>query len=163
MKCTIESEGTDKIADILQKLGDRAEGVASMGLYGGAKVMADAVKHSADNIRTEPFHYTVFGTRMPSPEEKEVVQAGNVGIAKFKRSGDAVNTSVGFQNAGYAMLAGKRKPIPKIANAINSGTSFMRKQPFFRQAAQQAADKTAQEIEEIIEAHFQALNNIIGG
>ena len=31
-------------------------------------------------------------------------------------------------------LNGKTVPVPMIANAINSGTSFMKKQPFFRKA-----------------------------
>jgi hypothetical protein len=45
-----------------------------------------------------------------------------------------VDTSVGLQNSGYAELKGKTVPIPLIANAINSGTSFMQKQPFMRKA-----------------------------
>ena len=32
------------------------------------------------------------------------------------------------------MLAGRLVPIPLIANSINSGTSFMNKQPFVRKA-----------------------------
>ena len=106
-------------------------------------------------------------TRDPSPEERAMLQgAGAAGIAKFKKTGVSVNTRVGFNNAGYAPApwATKRhkgrttykwngkevnhasksregadvKPIPMIANAINSGTGFMRKQPFFRKAVSRA-------------------------
>ena len=80
-----------------------------------------------------------------------------MGIAKFKKNGADVNTSVGYGNAGYAMLAGKRKPIPLIANAINSGTSFMKKQPFFRRAVVQGTAKAEEAIVAKIEAEIDAL------
>ena len=60
------------------------------------------------------------------------------GVAKFHKDVTNVNTSVGLQNAGYGSINGKTKPIPQIANAINSGTSFMQKQPFFRKATNKA-------------------------
>ena len=78
---------------------------------------------------------------MPSPEEKALLEAAPKGVAKFKKNGVSVDTSVGLSNAGYGDLDGKRKPIPQIANAINSGTSFMNKQPFFRKAVSQNAGK----------------------
>lgn len=118
--------------------------------------------------------------RKPSPEEKAaLLGAGSAGIAKFGDNGLRFDTSIGYNRAGYAPVqwkhmhkkartnykhkdgrmiqsghAGKGgqnvKPIPMIANAINSGTSFMEKQPFFRQAttrakgkAQDAFEKTA--------------------
>ena len=42
-------------------------------------------------------------------------------------------------------MDGKRKPVAEIARSINSGTSFMKKQPFARQATNrsQAAAKEA--------------------
>ena len=60
------------------------------------------------------------------------------GVAKFRKNGVSVQTSVGYQNAGYGTINGKTKPVPQIANAINSGTSFMKKQPFMRRAFSQS-------------------------
>ena len=96
-------------------------------------------------------------TRLPSPEEKAIVQQAAAGIAKFNKNGTEVDTSVGFRNAGYAELKGKMVPIPKIVNAINSGTSFMRKQPFVRQAARSGASKAIEAMKTAIEAEFEAL------
>ena len=79
------------------------------------------------------------------------------GIAKFDKNGTEVNTSVGFRNAGYAELAGKTVPVPKIVNAINSGTSFMPKQPFVRQAAKTGAAKAMQAMRESIEKDFEEI------
>ena len=94
--------------------------------------------------------------------------AGGAGIAKFRSDGLSVDTSIGYSKSGYAIVGGSRrknartnyrydaetgrivhaskakagsqnaKPVAVIANAINSGTSFMDKQPFFRKAVRQA-------------------------
>ena len=54
----------------------------------------------------------------------------------FRKNGGEVDTLVGVTgNAGYAMVGGKKKAVRLIARAINSGTSFMVKQPVFRRAA----------------------------
>ena len=156
MPYTMKSEGFEEISKMLNSLGENAQKVASKGLYEGAGVMAAEIKEGAGKISTAPFHYAVFVTREPSPEEKEIVQKG-MGIAKFKKNGADVNTSVGYGNVGYAMLAGKRKPIPLIANAINSGTSFMKRQPFFRKAVVQGTAKAEEAIVEKIEAEIDAL------
>ena len=149
-------EGIQELSQMLARLENQAQPVASKGLYKGAGIMADEVQSQAESITTEPFHYAVFVQRSASPEEKAVVQNG-VGIAKFQKNGSDVQTSVGYGNAGYAMMAGKRKPIPKIANAINSGTSFMKKQPFFRRAVNSGSAKASEAIRDSIEKDFDAI------
>ena len=159
MPYKMDVDGIEKVASMLKELGEKAQSVASMGLYDGAGAMADGVKNAADAIRTAPFHYAVFITRQPSPEEKEAVKQAKVGIAKFDKNGSEVNTSVGYPNTGYAEVNGKMKPIPQIANAINSGTSFMQKQPFFRNAVNKSKEKASQAIIARCEAEFNRLMN----
>ena len=137
MPYTMKVEGMEEISEMLTKLEGDAEAVAALGLYDGAGIMADTIKSSAGSIREAPFKWasTRRGeTRLPSPEEKEIVMNAEAGIAKFDKNGSEVDTSVGYRNAGYAVLKNKTVPVPVIVNAINSGTSFMRKQPFFRKA-----------------------------
>ena len=157
MRYEMNVDGMAEISELLGKLEERAPAVASGALYEGAGVMADEIRKGAETIKTEPFKYTKNGTRMPSPEEKEIVQTAAAGIAKFNKNGTEVDTSVGFRNAGYAELAGKMVPIPKIVNAINSGTSFMRKQPFVRRAASKATPKALEAMRKKIEAEFEAI------
>lgn len=157
MPITLEMKGITELENKLKRMGDGARGIAAHGLYDGAGVMADELKSEAENIQTEEFHYTVFGTRLPSPEEKEIVMKAGAGIARFKTNGSEVHTSVGYRNAGYDMLAGRRKPIPKIVNAINSGTSFMKKQPFVRKAATRGATKAEAAIIKSIEERFDEI------
>ncbi len=156
MPYVIEVDGMATISEQLTKLEERARGVAARGLYEGAKVMADAMNKGAEGIRTEPFKGK-RASRMPSPEEKKIITDAKAGIAKFGKEGADVDTSIGFRNAGYAFLGGKKVPIPKIVNAINSGTSFMPKQPFIRKAANGAKAAASKAIEERITKDFEEI------
>lgn len=157
MAYTMKVEGLAEFSEQLNQLGEKAGGVAARGLYEGAGVMANAINKGAESIRTAPFHYAVWITREPSPEEKAVVLSGGAGIAKFDKNGSEVSTSVGYANAGYAELKGKQVPIAKIANAINSGTSFMHKQPFFRKAVSSATSQAEAKIIKEIEESFNEI------
>ena len=160
MPWTMKIDGIDELITRLNKLGQNAGRAAASGLYEGAGVMADEIKGAAGQIRTAPFHYAVFIQRDVSPEEKAVVQKG-IGIGRFDFNGDGVNTAVGYgRSSGYAMMAGRRKPIPQIANAINSGTSFLNKQPFVRNAAVTGSTKATETIVKKIE---EKINEMTGG
>ena len=156
MSYSVTTQGMDSLQKMLADLGTAAPGVAAGGLYEGAGVMADAVSRSVHGIDTEPFHYATNGhTRKPSPEEKALLESAPKGVAKFRKTGVSVNTSVGMDKSGYGQLGSKTKPIPQIANAINSGTSFMKKQPFFRKAVSQAKNATIAAIEKHVIDAFQ--------
>ena len=138
MAMTMKVDGLDELSRKLSTLGDRAEEVAARALYDGAGVMADAYAQAVDSIHAETFRYAFGGQkRPPSFEEKAAIQ-GKTGIARFDKNGTEVNTAVGIKGAGYVTIGGKKKAVRQIANAINSGTSFMQKQPVFRKAATQA-------------------------
>lgn len=106
--------------------------------------------------------------RLPSPEEKALVVNARHGVARFRKTGVKVQTKVGYQQLGYGAITwnhaktygGSRtkykqgangrmvhasrgtgqsmKPIPLIINSINSGTSFMVRQPFMNKAISQS-------------------------
>lgn len=156
MAYQMKVSGMEEVSDMLTQMGEKAQGVAAKALYDGAGLMADEIRKGAGTIRTEPFKHKKE-TRLPSPEEKEIVQTAAAGIAKFNKNGTEVDTSVGFRNAGYAELAGKMVPIPKIVNAINSGTSFMKKQPFVRKSANTATPKVLETMRKRIEEEFEAI------
>ena len=150
-------DGMSEISEMLTKMEKQAPAIAAQALYDGAGIMADEVKKGAEAIKTAPFQFTRQGRRLPSPEDKEIVMQAAAGIAKFSKGADSVDTSVGYRNAGYAMLGDRQKPVPQIVNAINSGTSFMQKQPFIRKAATQGAPKAIQAMKAKIEEAFEAI------
>ena len=165
MPYQMKVDGMAEISAALDQLEKNAASAAAQGLYEGAGVMADEVNKAAADIRTEPFKYAARGARrLPSPEEKAIVTAAAAGIAKFQTDGTEIDTSVGFRNAGYAELDGKIRPIPVIVNSINSGTSFMKKQPFIRKAAKSGGEKAIKamkgKIEGILEEYLKAMSKI---
>lgn len=138
MPFSIQWEGADELLRKMDKLPEKAAKIAAEALYEGAGVMADAVSRAVQGIATEKFRYATGGrTRLPSPEEKAVVANAKHGVAKFRNDGTKIQTSIGYQRAGYAKMAGRTKPVPLIANSIEHGTSFMKKQPFMRKAISQ--------------------------
>ena len=138
MPFSIQWEGADELLRKMDKLQEKAAEIAAEALYEGAGVMADAFSQAVHGIATEDFRYAAGGRkRMPSPEEKAILEGAKHGVARFRNDGTRIQTSIGFDNAGYADLNGKRKPIPLIANSINHGTSFMKAQPFLRKAERQ--------------------------
>ena len=160
MPYEMKIDGMAEISETLSKLEERAPRIAAKALYEGAGIMADAIKSGAGSIKTAPFKWASRSrgeTRLPSPEEKAIVENAAAGIARFDKNGTEVQTSVGFQNAGYAKLEGKVVPVPVIVNSINSGTSFMQKQPFVRKAAKSGGTKAMAAMKEVIEDEFAAI------
>ena len=158
MSFTMEVSGMDELVIRLTKMEEKGRDVAAQALYEGAAVVADSISAAVRGIATEEFRYTKHGTRLPSPEEKAVLLKAKRGVAKFKKSKTRVDTSVGMQNAGYGTINGKTVPVPLIANAINSGTSFMKPQPFFRAAVETSAGAAAGAIEGGIESRLDMLS-----
>ena len=164
MAMTIRTDGIDELGNMLARLGDRAQDVASGALFDGAGIVADAMKAAIGSIVTEPFNYVAdpdsVGKRYASPEEKAALM-GKSGIAKFDKSGDDMNTLIGISGkSGYATVGGKQKAVRLIARSINSGTSFMHKQPVFREAKSKA---TSPAQAAIVSKAEQMFNEIIGG
>ena len=148
MAYKISTSGMDDLLEKLQKTGEAAHDIAAVGLFEGAGVVADSVSRAVRSIATEPFRYAAGGRkRLPSPEEKAVIEAAPKGVSHFRDNGGSVNTSVGLNSAGYGTVAGRTKPVGLIANAINSGTSFMTKQPFYRQAVSSSKGQALGKIE----------------
>lgn len=154
-------EFNDTLTQFFDGLEGGVNGVASAALYKGAGVVADAISGAISGIQTEPYRRVNEGDpkRKPSPEEKAVLGQGHFGIAKFRKGGAEVTTSIGMGNSGYGSLgrSGKSVPVPVIARSIDSGTSFMQKQPFLRKALNTAGKEALAVIEAEIDSRFQSI------
>ena len=135
MAMTMKTEGLTELSEMISSMADRAEDVATGALFDGAAVVADEFRNAIGRIATEPFRWgTANNPRLLSPEEKAAL-LGKSGIAEFRKNGSEVDTLIGITgSAGYANIGGKAKAVRMIARSINSGTSFMQKQPFARLA-----------------------------
>ena len=164
MPYEMKVDGMEAISELLDQMDEQVPKVAAEALYEGAGIMAAEIRKGAEAIQTAPFKYATYGEqRLPSPEEKQIVIDAGVGIAKFDKNGTEVDTSVGYSQTGYAELAGKTRPIPLIVNSINSGTSFMKKQPFIRKAARTGGQKAIGKMQQTIESKWSKLYSEVYG
>ncbi len=142
MAMNIDTTGLDELSRMLAEVGNRANEIAAGALFDGAAVVANAMNAAVNSMQTEPFQYATNGRkRLASPAEKAALQR-KIGIARFRKDGDTVDTIIGIGGDGYANVAGKKTPVIALARSINSGTTFRVKQPVFRKAvtnAKQAA------------------------
>lgn len=162
MPYKIKIEGIKEVSKMLGSLEESAAAIASKALYEGAGIVAEELNKGAAGIKTAPFKYASTSrgeTRLPSPEEKEIIERAGAGIAKFKGGGTEINTSIGYSASGYANLAGRTVPIPLIVNSINSGTSFMKKQAFVRKAANSGGKQAVAKMKEVIQDEVDAIIN----
>lgn len=209
MAFMIDISGMEVLQKQFEKLQKEAPRAASYALYEGAGVVADAVSREVQGISTEPFKYVKNGQkRKPSPEEKATLQEAPHGVAKFRKKLERIDTTVGYNNAGYANVnwnhmkstartnykavsfkghssnassylktlretegsekygisktfgrhAQNQKPVGAIANAINSGTSFMERQPFMRKAFTKSKKAAMAAIEERLTKELEKLS-----
>jgi len=157
MAYELKVDGMAEVSELLSKMEKAAPAIAAEALYEGAGIMSAEIKSAAEAIKTGPGSDR-NDARYPTPEEKAAVLSVGAGIARFDKNGTEINTSVGYRNAGYIDIKGKRKPIPQIVNAINSGTSFMHKQPFVKKASKSGGAKAMGVMKAFIEDAFEKMN-----
>ena len=138
----MHTDGIEELDRMLENLGNMAGPIAARALYDGAAVVANAYSKAVDSIRTGPVNWPGNmrnKARLATPEEKAALQ-GKTGISNFRSDGGPeINTVVGATN-GYVQIGGRTVAVRVLARSINSGTSFMKKQPVFRQAQRSSKD-----------------------
>lgn len=121
--------------------------------------------------------YGIAKFRKKGTEVETIVGYNPDGYASIPWNHSRTNTRTKYKmdESGKATWAGKQwttgqgkgdmsvKPIPVIANAINSGTSFMRKQPFYRKAVSQNTQKAIEAIEKTVESEMEQIARENGG
>ena len=157
MPMNIEITGLDEMLQTVENAGKHAEGIAARALYIGAGIVADAITQAAGGIKTET-NPPRDRKRLPTPKEKaELLAAGPAGIAKFEK-GVVVDTIIGYADKGYTASG---KPVAVIANAINSGTSFMQKQAFIRKGIRSSEARATEAVNaEIVRLVDEALKDL---
>ena len=133
-------EGVDKLVAQYEKLADKSIEVIGKAIYNGARVVMKAVSGAVDNIGTDNrFGTSENPTIGPTAIQKIGLQQ-SLGITKMRADGDFWNVKIGFD--GYNNVKTKKwpqgQPNSMVARSVESGTSWMSKQPFMRNAEQSA-------------------------
>lgn len=139
-------EGVDNYISELQKLYDDTEEIIGAAIYQGAAVVMKSVVSAIDGIQTD----NRFGTPEnktigPNSYQKEGLRQ-SIGIAKLRKDSSFWNVKIGFD--GYNGLKTKTwpqgQPNAMVARSVESGTSWMQKQPFMRKAESSSRVKCEQ-------------------
>ena len=133
-------EGVDDLVAQYEKLERNSLEVIGKAIYNGAGVVMGFVQNAVDSIGTD----NRFGTaENPTSGPSTIQKMGlvqSLGITPMRADGDFWNVKIGFD--GYNNVKTKKwpqgQPNSMVARSIESGTSWMAKQPFMRRAEQSA-------------------------
>lgn len=125
--------GLDEYIATLGNLEFKAPGVCGMAIYQGAKVVADQIKANIEALPVAEKGGT--GRRNPTQVEKDGLLDG-LGIAKKKNENGFINVKIGMDgyNKDVTTKYPKGKPNAMIARSIESGNTFMQRNPFITSA-----------------------------
>lgn len=158
---TFKFEGVDELISKYSKLEKNTDDVIGKAVYDGAAVVMRAVESAVSNIATDNRYGTADRpTTGPTAIQKAGLQY-SLGIAKMRDDNGFKNVKIGFD--GYNRVKTKTwpqgQPNAMVARSIESGTSWMTKQPFMRKAEQSARSKCEQAMSAAVD---REINKIIG-
>ena len=152
-------EGVDELIAQYKKLEQNTESMIGHAIYNGAGVVMKNVKAAVDGINTDDrFGSSDNPKSGPSTIQKIGLQYA-LGIAKMRNDNGFRNVKIGFD--GYNNV--KTKTWPKgqpnmmVARSIESGTSWMTKQPFMRKAEQSSKAHCEKAMSETIDKEIKRL------
>lgn len=152
-------EGVDDLIAQYQKLEKDTEKVIGKAIYNGAGVVMKACVSAVEGIATDNrFGTPENPTTGPSTIQKIGLQRA-LGIAKMRNDNGFYNVKIGFD--GYNSVKTKTwpqgQPNMMVARAIESGTSWMRKQPFMRKAEQSSRSQCELVMSETVDQEIQKI------
>lgn len=152
-------EGVDKLIAQYQKLDKNTDKVIGKAIYNGAGVVMKNVEKAVGGISTD----NRFGTAEnpvngPTTIQKIGLQKA-LGIARMRNDNGFYNVKIGFD--GYNSVKTKRwpsgQPNAMVARSIESGTSWMTKQPFMRKAEQASKSQCEHVMSETVDIEIKKI------
>lgn len=152
-------EGVDNLIAQYQKLYGESEKVIGKAIYKGAGVVMNSVVNAVNSLNTDnSFGTPESPTSGPSTIQKIGLQ-NSLGIAKMRNDNGFRNVKIGFD--GYNSVKTKRwpqgQPNSMVARSVESGTSWMAKQPFMRKAEQKARGPCEAIMSEVVDAEIKKI------
>lgn len=163
-----EFVGLDEFIQLCDLTEKSASRIIGRSIYPGAKVMANAIRHSVDSLPVEKRQHGRRRFALTDYQLKGLqeglgisrIKKGVVGKSKDRQMGKyGWNVKIGFK--GYNSKVTKRWPLGQpnamIARSLNSGTSFLRKNPFIDRTVEANAQSTVNAIENEFDRQLEKL------
>ena len=153
-----EFQGIDELIQQYEALYNDTEKMIGAAIYNGAAVVMKEVVSAIEGISTDNrFGTPEHPTSGPNEYQKEGLRQ-SVGISRMRNDSGFRNVKIGFD--GYNGLTTETwpsgQPNAMVARAVESGTSWMRKQPFMRKAERAAKGPCEREMAQTIDREIQA-------
>lgn len=153
-KAKVTTNAINDCLEMINRLGGNIEEVAKRAVYEGAKIIADEIGRNIDALPIDEH----WGTREnPLHGVRKFQKDGlseSFGIAPMRNDKGLINTRLGFDHEDYNSHG---QANAMIARAVNSGTSFSEKIPFFENAVRATR---AQARKKMVEAAENELEKI---
>ena len=153
--------GVDDLLAQYEKLEANSTQMIGKAIYVGAGLVADTIRASMESIIVDN-HFGTSENKIAGPNAlQKMGLLQSMGISELRRDGNFWNVKVGWD--GYNNLKTKRwpqgQPNTLVAQSVESGTSWMEKQPFVRRAEKSSKGRCE---EVMAEAFDKELKRIIG-
>lgn len=158
---TWDFKGVDELVKKYQSIASGSDELIGKAIYEGANVAMKAFVAAIEGLKTDDRYGTPENPLQgPSTYQKEGLLR-SVGIAPMRWDGDFCNVKIGFD--GYNGIKTKRwpsgQPNQLVARAVESGTSFMRKQPFSRKAARNSKRACEEAMARVVDREIEKKMN----
>lgn len=141
----------------LEALEKNSEGIAKQALYEGAKIAADEMRKSIDDIPVQEEWGTKADPAKGIREEQKKGLREGFGISAMRNDDGCINVHIGFH--GYNSIKTKTypngQPNAMIARSVESGTSFLRKTPFVAKAVRKTKGSAEAKMKEVFESEIE--------
>lgn len=136
----------------LKKLEANTDEIIGRAIYEGAGIVADAARSAINDIQTDE-RWNPPGTvrNGPRQSEKESLLNG-FGISKLRQTGTFWNVKVGFHGMNINGMSNAG-----MARMIESGSSWMRKQPFMTRAVNSKKKECEDRMEQVFNEELEKL------
>lgn len=134
----IKFKNLDKYVSQLEHLSSFTELLIGEAVYDGAEIVADATKTALNGLPVDNRRKVPMRKSINQKQKNALIES--FGIAKLQRDKNFYNVKTGFD--GYNTIVTDRWPLGQpnvmIARSLESGTSFMPKNPIISKATRNA-------------------------
>lgn len=159
MMAKISFPELDAYISRLSKLYKDTEPIVKAAVYEGAGIVADEIKKGLESLPiqeqddgTPPYAKKGWPLYGVTRTQKEDLIEG-FGLAPIKNEGGEIQTKAGMDGYGRTKTPSYPKGVPNalLMRGIESGTSFRKKNPIFRKAANAAKKRAEEKMSESID------------
>lgn len=158
--------GDEYIAKIAKLEAAAKDTLCGEAIYGAAGIVADEIRASLEQVPTDEGYGTTTSPTVGPRKGQLLGLEHSLGISSLQDDGTGfLNVKIGFD--GYNSISTKRwpngQPNQMVARSVESGTSWMRKNPFVRRAVTATRKRAIEYMKRSIDEGIKKIMDKTGG